>query len=72
MRAGMQTIQVPYAPGKWAIVQAAFPLIGGQWKQLGNVLEAMKPGLVEDEPKPETGLPSPSRPLRDLRALLGC
>jgi hypothetical protein len=41
-----RTVQVPYSPGEWALVQAAFPLTEAAWTQMIAVLEAMKPGLV--------------------------
>jgi hypothetical protein len=41
-----RTVQVPYSPGEWALVQAAFPMTDAAWKQMIAVLEAMKPGLV--------------------------
>jgi hypothetical protein len=44
-----RTVQVPYSPGEWALVQAAFPLSEAAWTQMIAVLEAMKPGLVSDE-----------------------
>jgi hypothetical protein len=44
-----RTVQVPYSPGEWALVQAAFPMTDAAWKQMITVLEAMKPGLVSDE-----------------------
>jgi hypothetical protein len=44
-----RTIQVPYSPGQWALVQAAFPITGAAWDQMIAVLEVMRPGLVVDE-----------------------
>jgi hypothetical protein len=44
-----RTVQVPYSPGEWALVQAAFPMTDAAWKQMIAVLEAMKPGLVASD-----------------------
>jgi hypothetical protein len=41
-----RTIQVPYSPTEWALVQASFPMTETEWQQMIAVLEAMKLGLV--------------------------
>ena len=41
-----RTVQVPYSPTGWALVQAPFPMTGAEWDQMIAVLNAMKPGLV--------------------------
>lgn len=43
------TIQVPYAPGQFALLRSSFPMTQTAWTQMLAVLEAMKPGLVSDE-----------------------
>jgi hypothetical protein len=47
-----RTIQVPYSPTEWAMVQAPFPLSESQWEQMIAVLNAMKPGLTEASDDP--------------------
>ena len=42
-----RTVQVPYSPSEWALVQAPFPMTEAAWDQMIAVLNAMKPGLVE-------------------------
>ncbi len=50
-------ITVPLGLGKWAVVQADFPLSEAEWAQFGLVLNAMKPGLVaEPEGDPHSTL----------------
>jgi hypothetical protein len=44
-----RTVQVPYSPTGWALLQAPFPMTEAAWKQMIAVLEAMKPGLVSDQ-----------------------
>jgi hypothetical protein len=44
-----RTVQVPYSPGEWALLQAAFPMSSAAWDQMIAVLNAMKPGLVAAE-----------------------
>jgi hypothetical protein len=44
-----RTVQVPYSPGEWALVQASFPISVAAWDQMIAVLEVMKPGLVDAE-----------------------
>jgi len=46
-----RTIQVPYSPSEWALVQAPFPMTESAWTQMLAVLAAMKPGLVQDDPQ---------------------
>jgi hypothetical protein len=41
-----RTVQVPYSPSEWALVQARFPMTEAAWDQMIAVLNAMKPGLV--------------------------
>lgn len=41
-----RTVQVPYSPTEWALVQAPFPMTEPAWNQMIAVLNAMKPGLV--------------------------
>jgi len=43
----MRAVQIPLADGKWAILQACFPLSKPDWELMKGILEAMKPGLVE-------------------------
>ncbi len=45
----IRTIQVPYSPTGWALVQAPFPISEQAWSQMLAVLAAMKPGLVTAE-----------------------
>lgn len=42
----MQTMPVPVAPGKWASLNAPFPLTEAEWQQMLTALGALKPGLV--------------------------
>lgn len=44
-----RTVQVPYSPSEWALVQAPFPMTEAAWNQMIAVLTAMKPGLVSPE-----------------------
>lgn len=46
-----RTIQVPYSPTGWALVEAHFPMGERDWEQMLTVLQAMKPGLVSDDSK---------------------
>lgn len=41
-----RTIQVPYSPTEWALIQASFPMTDAEWDQMLAVLQAMKLGLV--------------------------
>lgn len=41
-----RTIQVPYAPSAWALLEASFPMTEAEWEQMLAVLHAMKVGLV--------------------------
>lgn len=41
-----RTIQIPYSPSGWALLQAEFPMSEAAWAQMLSVLEAMKPSLV--------------------------
>ena len=43
-----RVIQLPIAPGEWAALQAPFPLTEEKWKQMLDLLTAMKPGLVTE------------------------
>lgn len=45
---GAVVIQLPVAPSEWAALRANFPLTPEKWQQMLDVLEAMKPSLVED------------------------
>jgi hypothetical protein len=40
------SINIPYAPGKWASLNADFPLSEADWSAMLAMLAAMKPGLV--------------------------
>lgn len=42
-----RTIQVPYAPSAWALLEASFPMTEEEWQQMLAVLQAMKVGLVQ-------------------------
>lgn len=42
-----RTIQVPYAPSAWALLEASFPMTEDEWQQMLAVLQAMKVGLVQ-------------------------
>jgi hypothetical protein len=46
-----RTIQVTYSPTDWALVQAPFPMSEADWQRMLKVLEGMKPGLVNSDPK---------------------
>jgi hypothetical protein len=41
---------LPLSANEWVTVHAEFPLSEDAWQQMLRVLEAMKPGLVSDEP----------------------
>lgn len=45
-RADIKAVQIPYSNGRWAVLEAAFPLQEAEWSALIAMLEAMKPGLV--------------------------
>lgn len=42
-----RTIQVPYSPNAWALLEASFPMTEQEWDQMVAVLQAMKLGLVQ-------------------------
>jgi len=44
-----RTIQVPYAPAAWALLEASFPMTEAEWTQMLAVLQAMKVGLVQGD-----------------------
>jgi hypothetical protein len=44
-----RTVQVPYSPTGWALVQASFPMTEREWDQMLAVLQAMKLGLVSPD-----------------------
>jgi hypothetical protein len=44
------SVQIPYSPGQWASLRAPFPLTEQDWAAMIAMLQAMKPGLVADEP----------------------
>ena len=44
-----RTIQVPYSPTEWALLQASFPMTEREWDQMLAVLQAMKLGLVRPD-----------------------
>lgn len=43
-------LKIPLTGGEWAYLTAAFPISEQQWQRMLAVLEAMKPGLIEDDP----------------------
>lgn len=45
-----RSVQVPLSATAWATVQAPFPITEEAWAQMIAVLNAMKPGLVADDP----------------------
>ncbi len=45
-RADVSHVNIPLSPGRWARLEAAFPLDEDQWTMLVSVLQAMKPALV--------------------------
>lgn len=50
-------LRIPLTGGEWAYLTAAFPISEQQWQRMLAVLEAMKPGLIEDDPPaPEESL----------------
>ncbi|HLL69102.1 MAG TPA: hypothetical protein VK453_25805 [Micromonosporaceae bacterium] len=47
---------VPVSPGMYVQMQVPRPMTGVEWDQMWRVLDAMKPGIVEDPPtEPEAG-----------------
>jgi len=42
----VKTVQIPYSNGRWAVLEAAFPLQEAEWSTMIAMLEAMKSGLV--------------------------
>ena len=53
-RADLSYVNIPLSPGRWARLEAAFPLDEDQWTMLVSVLGAMKPALVrpaESDPR---------------------
>lgn len=58
-RADVKTVQIPYSNGRWAVLEAAFPLQEAEWSALIAMLEAMKPGLVA--PGDSRGSVSPNK-----------
>jgi hypothetical protein len=54
----MRGVQLPLSATKWATLQAPFPLSEAAWKQMMDVLNAMKPALTESgkrQPDEEEG-----------------
>ena len=52
-------IQLPLASGKWATLQAQFPITEKDWDQMLRVLEAMRPGLLLVEPSEDSDASQP-------------
>jgi adenylate kinase family enzyme len=48
-RADRKAVQIPYSQSEWATLQAGFPLTESQWHALISMLQAMKPGLVQEQ-----------------------
>ena len=44
---GTRSIQIPLPGNPWATLQAPFPMSETTWKQMMDMLKALKPGLVE-------------------------
>lgn len=51
----VRTILLPLLEGKWASLQAPFPIGEDDWQQMQSVLSAMKPGLTLPSPQEPTG-----------------
>jgi hypothetical protein len=49
-RGDRTAVQIPYSPGQWATLQASFPLSEAEWQALTSMLQALKPGLVQERP----------------------
>lgn len=49
---GHRAVSIPYSPGQWATLEASFPLTEREWNSLTAMLEAMKPGLVDEGTSP--------------------
>jgi hypothetical protein len=48
----LHSVNIPYSPGKWASLNADFPLSEREWNAMMAMLAAMKPGLVADDQDP--------------------
>ena len=54
-----QVVWLPVAAQEWVGLQGSFPLTEEEWNLMMNVLQVMKPGLVQDDPAPpDQGAPS--------------
>ena len=51
----VRTLQLPLLEGKWASLQAPFPIGEDDWQQMQSVLLAMKPGLTLPRSQEPTG-----------------
>ena len=49
----LTSVNIPYSPGKWASLNADFPLSESDWEAMLAMLAAMKPGLVAERWPPE-------------------
>lgn len=45
----MRTIQVPYGPGAFALLQVPIPMTPSEWDQMLEVMQAMKVGFVKGD-----------------------
>jgi hypothetical protein len=46
------TFTIPIVPGKYAFFAVTWPMGPDDWAQIMRVLEAMKPGLVQEDTSP--------------------
>ena len=47
-----RVVWLPVAAQEWVGLQGPFPLTEKEWNLMVNVLQVMKPGLVQDDPAP--------------------
>ena len=47
-----RVVWLPVAAQEWVGLQASFPLTEEEWNLMMNMLQVMKPGLVQDAPAP--------------------
>ena len=47
-----RVVWLPVSAQAWVGLQASFPLTEEEWDLMMNMLQVMKPGLVQDDPTP--------------------
>jgi len=60
---GQRSVQIPYSPTTWAVIQAPFPLSEADWEAMIATLNDMKRGLVQPDEVDARAYPSePEQP----------